>query len=265
MGDDLKLVDEVGARPLAEAITAPSSILVAGGAAAATILATSAAIPFIGLGLVVGAGAWAVVTALKVSKLRTRARRRSGRDERIDAFAVGDPWRRYVQAAQATKARFQEAVGRTRPGPLRDRLQAVADRLDDAVRECWAVAKQGDALQDAGRHVDTAALMKDYNDARAELAQALADRRTVLESTVRSLQSSLESAERLKNVTQSTQDRLRQLDAQMDELVVRAVELSVTATSVDDLSGLRVDADQLVTDMETLRQAMEETRTVATM
>lgn len=263
MDPGLNLVDEVGARPLAQAITSPSSILVAGGAAAATILATSAALPFIGLGLLVGAGAWGVATALKVSRLRTRARRLSGQDERIDPFAVGDPWRRYVQAAQATKGRFQEAVGRTRPGPLRDHLQGVSDRLDDAVRECWEVAKQGHALQAAGRHVDTTALTRDFKEAQAELDRASPERKSVLESTVRSLQSSLQSADRLKNVTQTTQDRLRQLDAQMDELVVRAVELSVSATTVDDLSGLRVDADSLVSNMETLRQAMEETRTVA--
>jgi hypothetical protein len=258
------VVDEVGGRPLAETVTAPSSILIAGAATAGTILATSASLPFIGLGLLVGAGVWGITTAVKVGRLRGRARRRDGRDERIDPFAIGEPWRRYVQEAQTTKARFQEAVGRTRQGPLREHLQSISERLDDAVRECWEIARQGHAMQEAARHVDVAGLKRNYDEANVELRNASADRQEVLQSTLRSVQSSLESAQRLSTVTQSTQDRLRQLDAQMDELVVRAVELSATATTVDDFSSLRVDTESLVTDMEALRQAVDETRRVAT-
>jgi hypothetical protein len=56
-----------------------------------------------------------------------------------------------------------------------------------------------------------------------------------------------------------TVDRLRLLDARMDETVTRAIELAVQADSPDDLGGLGADVEGLVLDMEALRQALDET------
>ena len=52
--------------------------------------------------------------------------------------------------------------------------------------------------------------------------------------------------------------RLEVLDARMDEAVARAVELSLSAGDAAELSGLGADVDQLVDDMEALRQGLEE-------
>ena len=56
-------------------------------------------------------------------------------------------------------------------------------------------------------------------------------------------------------------DRLRLLDARIDETVTRTVELSVTQTDAESLAGLGDEVDSIVGDMEALRQAVEETRT----
>ena len=53
-------------------------------------------------------------------------------------------------------------------------------------------------------------------------------------------------------------DRLRLLDARLDEAVTRAIELSVRADNPDELSGLGDDIDALVGDMESLRQGLDE-------
>ena len=45
----------------------------------------------------------------------------------------------------------------------------------------------------------------------------------------------------------------------MDEMVARAIELSVDASQVDELGGLGSDVDHLVDEMEALRLAMDET------
>ncbi len=60
-------------------------------------------------------------------------------------------------------------------------------------------------------------------------------------------------------VVDDARDRLRLLDARLDEAVARAVELSVDSGDPEGVLGLSSDVDSVVTDMEALRQALEET------
>jgi hypothetical protein len=55
-------------------------------------------------------------------------------------------------------------------------------------------------------------------------------------------------------------ERLRLLDARIDETVTRTIELSVSQTDADALTGLGNEVDSIVGDMEALRQAVDETR-----
>jgi hypothetical protein len=73
---------------------------------------------------------------------------------------------------------------------------------------------------------------------------------------VQALQAQLASANRLATLADSSRDRLRLLDARFDELVARTVEVSVGSGDTDVLGH---DVDGLVTELETLRIAMEET------
>jgi phage shock protein A len=74
-----------------------------------------------------------------------------------------------------------------------------------------------------------------------------------------SLQAQLATAERLERVIGEADSELRLLNARLDEAAARTIELSVQASSVSDLGGLGDDVDQMVDDMEALRQAIEET------
>lgn len=65
--------------------------------------------------------------------------------------------------------------------------------------------------------------------------------------------------ERIAGVSRDAGSRLRVLNAQMDEAVARAVELSVTAADGSDLSPLSADVESLVSELESLRLALEET------
>jgi hypothetical protein len=49
------------------------------------------------------------------------------------------------------------------------------------------------------------------------------------------------------------------INAQLDEAVARAVELSVGGHDVGDLRPLTDDVDNLVNELEALRQGLEET------
>ena len=79
------------------------------------------------------------------------------------------------------------------------------------------------------------------------------------EAIVRSLQNQLDSAERLAGVAQDARDRLQRLNAKLAEAVARAVELSMSAADIGALQPLGSDVENVVGELEALRQALEET------
>ena len=64
------------------------------------------------------------------------------------------------------------------------------------------------------------------------------------------------SADRLKQLSASTADRLRLTQARLDELVSRSAEVSFGASDTD---GFAHDVDDLVLEVEGLRLAVQET------
>jgi hypothetical protein len=233
-------------RRVARAITSPTGILLGGAVAAGAIVAgvpLAAALPL-------GFAAWAGRVVLAVP--------RRARGERIDPFTLQEPWRRYVQEALQARNRFNEAVGRTRSGPLRDHLRAIAARMQTAVEECWLIAKRGQTLVEARRGIDVADVERQLADiaANGEADPSLA-------RVAESLEVQRATAARLDRVIGQAHSELRMLDARLDEAVARTLELSAHATADTGVEGLGTDVDNLVTEMEALRQALEETTRAA--
>ncbi len=225
-------------------MTSPSAILLAGGGAALGIVA--------GLPIVAAAGVGAVAWVARVAFAVPRAPRR----EHIDPFALGEPWRGFVRAALQAQARFDRTVQSAKAGPLRDRLAEIGERVDTGVSESWHVANRAQEISNALEQLDT-------REARAKLTALEQDSTSSSESRTRteeSLRAQIASAERMDSVVADARDRLRLLDARLDEAAARAVELSVDASD-EGMVGLSSDVDSLVTDMEALRQALEETGT----
>ena len=77
--------------------------------------------------------------------------------------------------------------------------------------------------------------------------------------TIESLQAQLGTVERVEKVIGQADSQLRLLNARLDEAAARTIELSVQAQEVAELGGLGDDVDQMVGEMESLRQAIEET------
>jgi hypothetical protein len=237
----LRFRDRFFTRPVSRAITSPLGIVLFGAGTAAGIL--------LGLGLaapLVGVAAWAVRVAIAIP-------RGGGRQERIDAYTLSEPWRQYVLEAQGALARFERVVATARPGPTRERLTAMASRLDDGLVDCWRIASRGDQL-------DAALATMSTTEALAELAELSATvRRTAgspaVRQTMDALNAQIDAAERVRSTRQDAADRLRLLDARFDEIVARAVEVSLGTA---DSHGLDDDVSGLVTDLEALRLAIEE-------
>ena len=212
--------------------------------------AVLAGVPLAGAALA-GALAWAARVALAVP--------RRGTGEQIRPRSLSQPWRGFVEGAQESRNRCARAAESLRPGPLQDRLRDVSSRLDQAVAECWRVARQGDALEDALRQLDPDSVRAELAEVRAERAGAEGASRASLVRAEEAIQAQLASAERLARVARDARSRLRELDAQLDGAVAQAVELSVSSGDTSQLSPVAADVESVVGELESLRQALAET------
>ncbi|MBK9181042.1 MAG: hypothetical protein IPM45_16040 [Acidimicrobiales bacterium] len=241
----LRFRDRFFTPPVARAMTSPSGILLAG-VGAAVVIATG--LPLL-LAPVVGAAAWAARVAASVPRAAKR--------ERVDPFALADPWRRFVQEALQARARFDQATRTIAAGPLRERLTGIGDRIQDGVDECWRIATRGQALDEALAQLDVTSITREL--AAVEHDASSGAEGSSIERTAEALRAQLSSAERMTRVATDARDRLRLLDARLDEAVARAIELSVGTGDDESLGGLGSDVDSIVGELEALRQALEET------
>ncbi|CAB4567747.1 unannotated protein [freshwater metagenome] len=188
----------------------------------------------------------AVVAALKLRPSKSGGRTAtSGRPPVRDPFAIGDPWRRHVAAAQSAQKRFAAIVGTMKEGPLRTRMAEIGRQVDEGVEECWQIAKHGDQLDDTIRSLDGTGL-------RARFDRAADD------ATRTSVQSQLDSLERIRSARQQTEQRLHTLQTRLGELVAQAAEVSIVSDTTAELGAAVGD---VVVQLEALLQAVDEVNT----
>ena len=237
----LSLRDRFFTPRVARAMLSPLGL---GLAAAGAIIGIVRGLGIAGTAALAAAGWGARVGAAMVS---TKDRPRVS----IDPFTISEPWRRDVQRALSAQNRYQRAVEATPDGPLRDHLADIGRRLQHGVDEVWQVAKQGD-------EIDAGLATLGVTDARLQLARLDDDPAGAdTDATRQALESRLATAARLQEISTGTSNRLRLLEARLDELVARAVELSVSG-SEPMAGGLGDDVDSLVSETEALRQALQE-------
>ena len=118
--------------------------------------------------------------------------------------------------------------------------------------------RRGHDLVDARRRVDPDAIRREIATTRA-IAEQPGSTGPTMQQTLESLEAQLATVERIERVIGDADSRLRLLNARLDEAAARTIELSVQAHDVTELGGLGDDVDQMVDEMEALRQAIEET------
>ena len=242
----LSLRDRFFTPPVARAITSPSGILALGAGAGIGILTGGGVVAAVALGLAAFAGRVGLAIP------------RTPKAERVDPFTLSEPWRHYVRDALQAHTRFTEAVDSARSGPTQDRLRQIDERVSTGVREVWRIARRGHDLVDARRRLDPEGVRREIEATKANADQPWAAGST-LERTMESLRAQLATVERLERVIGDADSRLRLLNARLDEAAARTIELSVQAHDVSELGGLGADVDEMVDEMEALRQAIEET------
>lgn len=237
---------------VARALTSPSGILALGAGAAAgivlTALAAAAAPVTIIAAVVGGAIGYGGRVAMAIPKKE--------KPERIDPFGVKEPWRHAVKDAVQARNRFAEAVKTFQAGPLRDSMTAMAAQLDEAVSECWRVAKQGQIVADARQRINDREANWELQQAQYAVGEGGQPNQTQAR-TIAALESQLATAARMDAIVASTRDQLALLNARLDESVTRAIELSVS-NRLSDAATLGDDVGDIVTDLESLRMAIED-------
>lgn len=230
------------------ALTAAGGGAILGGVVVALPLGLSSLLGAISLGAIAWAG-WVGMALYRGYAPRQRS-------ERIDPFAVQEPWRWHVQTALANRAKVRERVDSTPAGPLRDRLAEIAARVARVADESWQIARRGQTLAEARRTIDTPAIDRKIAELERSSAATPHDERVTNALEARRAQRA--GAERLDHIIDDTHSQLKLLDARMGEVVVRVIELSAQIDSDAPLATLSGDVDDLVIEMEALRQALEE-------
>ncbi len=222
----------------------PGGILGIGVGTAAGILV---GVPLAGAALI-GVGVWGARVALAVPRGPVK--------ERIDLRTVSGPWQDFVDEAIAAEKRFQLAVKRTRPGPVLDRLAALGERIERFVAHSYRVAQSGQQLTEARELIDHDRIVRDLASLQAG---SVPEEGSTQAQAIVALQSQLATARRLDDTINSTRSQLLLLDARLDELVTRSIELSVTGGDPESLGSVERDLQDVVDELEAVRLAVEET------
>ncbi len=250
----LSRTERLFSRPVAKALASPSGLGAAAGGAVAGGAVVTAATGSLGIGLVSGA-----FTGTFAWLGRGAAAMPGKRGDKIDPFALREPWRSFVADAVEAHATFALLVARTSEGPLHDRLAEIAERVREGLEECWRIASRGDSMREARIAIDDASVRAELAALHAPGAAGDPDARARLASA---LQSQIDAATRLDRIIDRTYDELRLVDARLDDVVARAIEISATATDSSAYRNVGAEVDGLVDDLEALRQGLEEVRGV---
>lgn len=247
-----RLPEEVRTPAVARAMFSPSAILLGGGAASLAILA--GLWPLAPVAALVG---WGVKVGMAVPRKRRST---------INPGKLPDPWRTFVLEAAKAARRFDELVVTLPPGPLRTELGEVGRRVAEAVREAWEIANRGVKLDAARRDLGLNEAVNEIDRLRGERALRAQQGLSVdsVDRTISAVQRQLAAGQRVENAAFEARDRLRVLNAQLDEAVAAVVEMSLRPSADRSADAIRGQVDGIVDELEALRLALDETDAINT-
>lgn len=165
---------------------------------------------------------------------------------------LDEPWRTFVSHALASQREIVASVATTPPGPMRERLELLAGRVDAGIRECWQLAHDGQRLTHARLRMDTPAVAKELNRINALPASP------ALTEAAESLQAQLDTAKRLENQVDTTYNGLLLLDARLGEAVARVIELSVRPQQLNEVAAVESNVESVVDELVAIRHGLTE-------
>ncbi len=230
---------------LAGAATEPVAIVAAGAGSAVGIVAGGG---ILGAAVLASVGWSLAVVIPAVSNARAPS------EEPLDVADLREPWQDFVADAQEAQKRFRTALATAPAGPVHDRLQRIGERVARGAQEARRVATRGQSVDDVRRNIDTFGIERKLRDLEDEPSTSPDRTRTV-----DALRAQLAAADRLDRVLTEAHSRLRLLAAHLGEAVARSFELAVRSDGVGDLGDMSEDLDDVLEEMEAVRQALDDT------
>jgi len=173
--------------------------------------------------------------------------------ERIDPFALNEPWRFFVRDALQARNRFRSTVAALDDGPIAERIRGMSQQIDAGVEESWRIARRGQAIADARRTIKRDKVIRQMEELQSEGVDPSSDRR------LESLESQLASSDHLGDVLADAERRLKILDTRLEDSVTRAIAVSARLGDDRSLSTVEEDMTLLVDELEALREALDDT------
>jgi hypothetical protein len=163
-----------------------------------------------------------------------------------------DPWRSFVAHALTERQEIVTAVATNPSGPMRDRLQVLADHVDNGMTECWQLAQEGQRLTAARARIDTAAVVQELRHLQALQAHPS------LTQAAQALQAQLDTARRIEGEISTTYNGLLLMNARLGEVEARVIELSVRPNALKEVAAVETVVESVVDELVAIRQALTE-------
>lgn len=164
----------------------------------------------------------------------------------VDPGAVPRRWAGPVDDALAARRRWTELVAGLRPGPLRDRLSTLGERVDEGVLAVWEAVLGAVEAERVVATLEPDRVTDDYKRAKRDPAADPA--------LVEALATRFASVQRVLNSLDVTEERLRLLDARLGAAVARGAEVALAAGAGGDELGAELES--VVGELGALRDSL---------
>jgi len=165
----------------------------------------------------------------------------------VDASTVPPRWAGAVADAVEARRRWHDLVAGIRPGPVRDRLAGLGERVDEGVLAVWEAVVRAVEAERIAQALDPDRVVGEYKAAKRDQAADPA--------LVEALSARFSSVQRVLNALDDTEERLRLLDARLGDAVARGAEVALAAGKGGDDLGAELDA--VVGELGALRDSLE--------
>lgn len=199
----------------------------------------------------------ASVTCLARGVLRRRRPDPLGHVRPEDAPAR---WRPAVELALDHRRRFHELRAVLPDGPIKERVDGFAERVDAGVLAVWDLVQRGVVAQRVLDTIDAGDAARQLKAARRELAgaQERGHETDELGRRVEALAARHAAAQRMWNEVEDLDARLGAVDARLGAVVAHSAELAA-GSALDESLGLAVaDLDAAVESLSATRAALAE-------
>ena len=172
----------------------------------------------------------------------------------------GSPEESWLRRAEQATRSLRDIVSSARPGPVADRLDAVARESADTIDDLRRLAGQASAVTAAMWRVDVPLLQRELKQLHSSRNNAATPQiQLEIDRSILAMQGQLDVHQRMYDAASALLARMQSGTVGLESLVARIAELVAMAdASADAVTGV-AQLDELASDLEALRLGLAET------